>query len=329
MQGANKAAEVSSLMLTYLGQSVGKHAELDLAEACRQSLPMLQAAAPKNILFKVDLPSPGPIISANRNQIQQVLTNLINNGWEAAGENKGTINVTIKTVSPTEISLTHRFPFDWQVQNTPHACLEITDTGCGIAEKDIEKLFDPFYSTKFTGRGLGLPVILGIVKAHGGGITLQSKPGVGSTFQVFFPMSSERTCCPRATPAPPAPNVEGCTVLLVEDEEMMHNMAATMLNRLGFNVLSAKDGVEAVEMFKKSPDEISVVLCDLSMPRMNGWQTLAALRRIRPTIPVILASGYDEAQVLTGDHPELPQVFLHKPYRKTLLEDALAKALVR
>jgi signal transduction histidine kinase len=192
MQGAQKAAEVSSLMLTYLGQTTGKHAELDLVEACRRSLPLLQAAAPKYIVFKVDLPSPGPIISANINQIQQVLTNLINNAWEAVGEKKGTISLTIKTIFLAEISLAHRFPIDWQVQNKSYACMEIKDTGCGIAEQDIDKIFDPFYSTKFTGRGLGLPVVLGIVQAHGGGITLESKTGSGSTFRIFFPLSAER-----------------------------------------------------------------------------------------------------------------------------------------
>ena len=327
MQGAVKAAEISGLMLTYLGQTTDKHAILDLSEACRKSLPLLQAAAPKGISFKVDLQSPGPIISANVNQIQQVLTNLINNAWEAEGANQGTIGIVIKTSSPSEISSTHRFPIDWQVQDTPHACMEISDTSCGIAEKDIDKIFDPFFSTKFTGRGLGLPVVLGIVKAHGGGITLESKTGVGSVFRVFFPVSAATVPYPVGSTGQPSIQGVGATVLLVEDEEMVRGMAATMLARLGFNVLSAKDGIEGVQVFQQHQAEIGVVLCDLSMPRMDGWETMSALRRIRPGIPVILASGYDEAQAIADNHPAPPNVFLGKPYQKAALKEALAKAM--
>lgn len=326
MQGALKAAEVSGLMLTYLGQTTGKHVEVDLVQLCRRSLPLLQAAAPKDVIFKVDLPSPGPILHGNINQMQQVLTNIISNSWEAIGTGRGTISLTVRRVAPSEISTANRLPIDWQVQNVLYACMEISDSGCGIGENDIEKIFDPFYSTKFTGRGLGLPVALGIVKAHGGCITLESQVGTGSTFRVYFP----EVVAPQQTEtavAELAARPGGGTVLLVEDDEMMRNMVATMLGRLGFTVLPAGDGREALQLFQQCSQDIRVVLCDLSMPYMDGWETLVALRRIRPDIPVILASGYDEAQVISGDHPELPQAFLHKPYRKILLEEALARAL--
>ena len=116
-------------------------------------------------------------------------------------------------------------------------------------------------------------------------------------------------------------------VLLVDDEELVREMAATMLMRLGYTVLAANDGVEAMEMFRQHQDEIRCVLSDLTMPRMDGWQTLTALRRLSPGIPVILSSGYDEAQVLLGDHPERPQIFLHKPYQMAALQEALMKAM--
>ena len=117
-------------------------------------------------------------------------------------------------------------------------------------------------------------------------------------------------------------------MLLIEDEAMVRDVAAAMLTRLGFSVLEAKDGVEAVELFRQCQDEIRCVLCDLTMPRMNGWETLTALRKLAPDIPVILASGYDKAQVMAGDHPELPQVFLGKPYKLKGLSDAIGQALV-
>ncbi|MDH5298967.1 MAG: PAS domain S-box protein [Desulfobulbaceae bacterium] len=190
MKAARRAAEVSGLMLTYLGQTPGKKELLDLSEACRRCLPMLRDAMPKEVNFEVDLPSPGPTIKANALQIQQVLTNLATNAWEALAEGLGAIHLVVKTVSPADIPATHRFPLEWQPQDDLYACLEVTDTGSGIAEKVIDTLFDPFFTTKFTGRGLGLPVVLGIVGAHHGAITVESEAERGSVFQVFFPISS-------------------------------------------------------------------------------------------------------------------------------------------
>jgi len=136
------------------------------------------------------LPTPGPIIISNDDYLQQVLSNLVMNAWEAAlGESHSPVRLSVKTVSLADIPLLHRFPIDWQPQGDVYACLEVTDAGVGIADEDIEKLFDPFFTSKFMGRGLGLPVVLGIVKAHGGVMTVESRPGAGSAFRVFFPAS--------------------------------------------------------------------------------------------------------------------------------------------
>lgn len=189
MKASHRAVEMSSLMLTYLGQPPGKHEPLDLSETCRLGLSILRIVMPSNVIVEPELPALGPTIRANAHQIHQVLTNLVTNAWEANGDTGGTIRLTIKTVSPADIPASHRFPIDWQPRNIPHACLEVADTGCGIADKDIEKIFDPFYTTKFTGRGMGLSIILGIIRAHDGGVSVESKPGRGSVFQVFLPIS--------------------------------------------------------------------------------------------------------------------------------------------
>jgi len=337
MEASNRAAEMSGLMLTYLGQSFDTHELLDLSETCLQRLPILQAVMPKDMVLETDLPSQGPVISADANQIQQILTNLLINAWEAVGEEGGSIHLGVKTVSPADIPAAYRHPIDWQPQDTAYACLEVADAGCGIAAPDIEKLFDPFFSSKFTGRGMGLAVVMGIVRAHSGVVTVESEPGRGSTFRVFFPVSVEEV--PRQpdkvgndgdvliSTVSPIEMEGGGIVLLVEDEEMLRNMAAAMLTLLGFAVLEAKDGVEAVEVFRQRQNEISCILCDLTMPRMNGWETLTALRKLAPDIPVILTSGYDKAHVMAGDHPELPQVFLGKPYKLKGLRDAIGRAI--
>jgi two-component system cell cycle sensor histidine kinase/response regulator CckA len=329
MGAANKAAEVSGQMLTYLGQSFDKREPMDLAEACRRNLLILEAAIPGTVVLEKDLSSPGPAIIANAMEIQQVLTNLITNAWEAVGVGRGSIHLSVKTVSPADIPQSHRNPIGWQPQDSAYACLEVADTGDGIAGKDIEKIFDPFFSSKFTGRGLGLAIVLGIVKAHNGAITVSSAPGQGSTFRVFFPVSVEEVPRQPDKVAQPVAIAGKGQLLLVEDEGMLRDMATTMLTRLGFTVLAAKDGVEAVDMFRQYQNDICLVISDLTMPRMDGWETLTELRKLAPTIPVILASGYNETQVMAGDHPELPQVFLGKPYRLKELGDAIGQALVK
>jgi CheY-like chemotaxis protein len=283
---------------------------------------------PKDMVLDTDLRSPGPTISADANQIQQVLTNLVTNAWEAGGVG-GRVHLTVKTVSAGDISASHSFPVDWRPHELAYACLEVLDAGSGIADQDIEKLFDPFFSSKFAGRGLGLSVALGIVRAHGGAVTVESEPGRGSAFRVFLPVSTGKILR-QPDQAAQSPEIDaGGTVLLVEDEPSVRKVGQNALTHLGFAVLLAKDGVEAVEVFRQHRDEVRCVLCDLTMPRMNGWETMAALRQMAPGIPVILASGYDKAYVMAGDHPELPQAFLSKPFRVRELRDAIGLALVQ
>ncbi len=327
MRAARKAAAVSRQMLTYLGQSGGKREPFDLCEACRRSLPILRAGMPGRVVLEIDLPSPGPVVDANLNQIQQVLTNLVTNAWEAAGATGDTIHLGVKTVSRSDIPLEHRYPGGWQPADHTYACLELVDTGCGIVGSDIENLFDPFFSSKFTGRGMGLAVVMGIARAHGGAVTVESEPGQGSTFRVFLPMSDAEAPQPSGEASQPLAVDGGGAVLLVEDEEAIRHMAAAMLRRLGMTVLEAADGVEAVTVFQQRRDEIRCVLCDLTMPRMNGWETITALQQLAPDLPVILASGYSKDQVMSEDQAQCAHGFLGKPYGLEELSNAINQAL--
>lgn len=326
-QATERAAEVSRLMLAYLGQASREQEPSFLAELCRGSMSTIQGTLPKRAVVETDFPSPGPVIRANANQIQQVLTNLIANAWEAMGDTRGSIRLSLRTGRAADIPTVHRFPINWQPQGTEYACLEVVDTGGGIAEADIEKLFDPFFSTKFTGRGLGLSVVLGIVQAHGGAVTVASEQGLGSVFRIHFPLCTEAvpTLPERITPTP-EPVASG-TVLLVDDDEFLLMSTGGVIEMMGFSLLTAKDGVEALEVFRQHKDRICCVITDLTMPRMDGWETLAALRQLEPTLPVILASGYDKAQVMSGAHPVRPSVFLGKPFGLQGLRDALNQAL--
>ena len=329
MHSAKKASEVSTLLITYLGQTQVKLESLDLAGLCRMALPILQEGKPEHVAMETDLPSEGPRIMADAKQIQQLLTNLTINAWEGIGDGAGTIHLSVKTVLPADIPKSHRFPIDWQSREQHYACLEVADSGCGIKEEYMDKLFDPFFSTKFTGRGLGLSVVLGIVKSHKGGITVENRINGGSVFKVFFPLTNQIPLRQTDQVAKAPENVDGGTVLLVEDEEDVRKMTAHMLSSLGFTVLQAKDGIDAVEIFGQHKDEISCLFTDLSMPRMGGWKTIAALRAIRHDLPVILASGYDEASIMVGEHSELPDLFLRKPYAMNKLGDMIGHAIAR
>jgi PAS domain S-box-containing protein len=325
MESARKAAAISTQMLTYLGQTHVQYEPLDLSEACRRGLPLFQGDLPEAVVLETDLPAPGPVISANASQIQQVLINLLTNACEASREGSGPIRLTVKLVSAASIPAVNRFPVDWQPHDPAYACLEVADSGCGIAAREIEELFDPFFSTKITGRGLGLAVVLGIVREHGGSITVESEPGRGSVFRVFLPVTAAAVP-PRPLPVASAPKTAGHgTVLVVEDEPSVRTTITRALQRTGFTVIAAVDGVEAVELFGQHRDEICCVLCDLTMPRMGGWETLTALRKLAPGLPVILSSGYDEAKVMEGHHPELPQAYLRKPYELKALLNAISR----
>lgn len=328
MFAARRASRLSTMMLAYLGQTAALRESMDLSCACREFLPEFRAGMPNHLTLEADLPEPGPAIRANAGEIRQILENLVINAREAMGDRPGVISLRIGEASPADIPSANRCPIDFQPGTSGYACLEVRDTGCGIEKEAIENLFDPFFSTRLTGRGLGLPLVLGTLRAYGGCITVESALNRGSTFRIFLPLTTEKIPFSEPVPEPEAmvPE-ERSTVLLIDDEPAIREMGAKMLKRLGKTALEAGDGIEGVEVFQKHRQEICCVLCDLTMPRMDGWETLEALRRIEPAIPVILVSGYDQAQVMKGARSELPQAFLSKPYQLAGLKEALAKAL--
>ncbi len=328
-QAARRGADLSSRMLTYLGQTPVKKKPLELCETCRSILPMLQVALPLHVQLETDFTSSGPVIRANTNQVQQVLTSLLTNAWEAMGDTPGTIFLTIKTMPSMEIPSTRRFPMDWEPAFSAYACLEIRDTGRGMTLDTIDRVFDPFYTDKFTGRGLGLPVVLGLVKASDGAVSVESAPDEGSIFRVFWPLSMKEPVGPSKTLKNIREIEGGGTILLIDDEDMLRKMGHHMLEHLGFAVLTAPGGEEALDIFREHLNDIRCVITDLGMPGLNGWETLASLRKIDSDLPVILASGYDEASVMAEDHAERPQAFLSKPYSLKDLKTALGQALLK
>lgn len=325
LKSANKVAEVSNMMLTYLGETVAKREPLNLSDICQQHLSTLMRVLKKEMKLKTDIIRPGLVIKGNASQIEQILTNLVTNAVEAADDQPDVIQLSIGKVPAADIPVKNRFPINFQPHGHEFACLKVADTGVGIPNQDIENLFDPFFSSKFTGRGMGLAVVLGILRAHSGCITVESKPGKGSVFQVFLPVL---TGAAAAKPVQPGPAPKGSLILVVEDEPSVSHAFEVVLKLFGHSVLTAKDGIEAVEIFKQHQGTIDCVLCDICMPRMNGWDTLSALRKLSPKIPVIITSGYNETLAMAGNNnSEQPQAFLSKPFDLQRLAETLKQVL--
>ena len=327
MDAARKAAEMSSLMLTYLGQQKAAVETLDLSEVAEEALRRLQDGQPPRVIVDSDLPSPGPAISANAKQVQGIINRLMINAWEAIGPRNGVVRVAIRKVPADQIPAVNRAPIEWQPSDPEYACLEITDSGGGIKPGVMEKIFDPFYSTKFVGRGLGLSIALGTVRSLHGAITVESEPGRGTVFRIFLPLSHSAPRPRAGTSEPPSYTPREATILVVEDEPGVRVFTTLALTQSGHTVLAASDGTEALRLFLQRAEQIDCVVCDVTMPEMSGWETLTALRELKPGIPVILVSGHREEQVMAENVAERPQFFLQKPYGKRALCDAVQKVL--
>jgi PAS domain S-box-containing protein len=323
LDAAGAAAEVSRLLLIYLGSAPCKFTLLDLVVVCRKYQPVLLASVPECIEFRTESMPLGLMINSNANNLQQILTNLVTNAWEALPNRQGKVSLSIYAASAADIQPENRFPSDFKPMTQRYACLEVSDNGIGIKKPDIDRLFDPFFSNKFTGRGMGLPTVLGLIRAHKGVITVNSREGQGSTFRVYFPLVrlGEEQETRKLQVASREPT--GGTILVVEDEIVTRRMVSEMLKRLGYTVLEAEDGLQGLEMFNQHRESIRCILSDIVMPRMNGWEMIAAIREQSPEIPIILCSGYNEAQMMEHELSDQPHAFLEKPFLFSKLKEAL------
>ncbi|MGD9975798.1 MAG: sensor histidine kinase, partial [Desulfatirhabdiaceae bacterium] len=203
MNAARRAADISTQMLTYLGQGIGKHVPIPLSVICHRKLAQITDAMPDTITLHTHLPDPGPLVQADADQIAQVLSNLVMNASEAIGGKVGEIRVSIGILTAAQAWVLNPYPVDWEPKSAEYACLSIQDTGEGMNPETVEKIFDPFFSTRFIGRGLGLSVVLGIVKAHDGAVSVETLSGSGSIFRIFLPVADENPPTETGDPAKP------------------------------------------------------------------------------------------------------------------------------
>jgi PAS domain S-box-containing protein len=305
IRATQRAADLTQQLLAYSGRGAVESRQLDLSREVREMATLLRTALAKQATLVWDLASDLPAILADPTQIRQVVMNLITNASDAIGEKAGTISLR------TGVSEAG----DADTGPGTFVFLEVSDTGCGMDSDTLQRIFDPFFSTKFAGRGLGLAAVMGIVETHSGHIRIGTAPGEGTTFRLLFPaVESTHDAAPRR--ASGAGWRGRGTVLVVEDEEGVREVVSRMLERLGFDVISAENGVAALDLLEGHNGSLSAVLLDLSMPRMGGQETLHRLRERRPELPVVLMSGYTEHEVASKllDGSTGAVAFLQKPF---------------
>jgi two-component system, cell cycle sensor histidine kinase and response regulator CckA len=287
----------------------------------REMSHLLTISISKKAVLRFNFSDNLPSVVADPSQMRQVVMNLITNASEAIGDKSGIISISTGLLHADELYLAHTYLND-NLQAGYYVSLEVADTGCGMASAVQEKIFDPFFTTKFTGRGLGLAAILGIVRGHGGAIKVYIEEGKGTAFKILLPAGSETVVDATISDNESARNWKGSgTLLVVDDEDAVRNVARMMLERAGFTVLTAPDGREGLEVFQRRAEEIAAVLLDLTMPHMNGEEAFRAMRRIRADVPVILTSGYSEQDASAQFAGKGIAGFVQKPFRfEKLLE---------
>jgi PAS domain S-box-containing protein len=327
LRAGERAATLTRQMLAYSGKGRFLIENVDISELVEEMLPLIQGSVPKTVLVRTQLARGLPPVEADAAQLHQVFMNLVINAAEACeGQSSGLVTVTTGLQRVDERYIHDTFGVS-DLQPGLCASLEVTDNGSGMDEATRAKIFDPFFTTKFTGRGLGLSAVLGIIRSHKGAVKVHTEPGKGSTFRVLFPASAAVQSRKRAEEPFASPDSgERGTVLLVDDEEIVRRIARAGLEQLGYHVIEAENGVEAVGLFRQNQADISLVLLDLTMPVMSGEETLRKLTAIDPNVRVILSSGFNEADATKHFDGRGLAGFLQKPYTLTRLSEKLRAA---
>ncbi len=330
IEGAEQAADLCQQMLAFAGQGPMTLEEVDLGHLIAQMKDLLSSSLPGRVRLELDAPTDIATIQADPTQMQQVVMNLLLNAGEAIGDSAGTVTISIAVEVCDDEFLTQS---DLEDHPSPgsYAVLSVTDTGCGMSEEVRGRLFEPFFSTKFTGRGLGSSAILGIARSHGGTVLVETEVERGSTVRVLFPVfgsdGSEEGTSSKSTAFAMREQAGSGFVLVVDDEGRVRDLAGAVLEQGGFSVLSAADGQAGVELFEAHHEELVCVLLDLSMPDLGGDEVLVEMRRIDPDVPVILSSGYDVDEAMARLSGPEPDAFIQKPYRVGPLLEAIQEAV--
>ncbi|MDQ6962101.1 MAG: PAS domain S-box protein [Mariprofundaceae bacterium] len=316
---SERAAALCKQMLAYSGKGKLVIENINLTTLLKEMVNLLEVSIQKKISIHLDLSEHLLPISADTAQIQQVIMNLVINASEAIDDKSGIITIHTELID-VDLSYIQSIYSQDDLQAGQYINIEVSDTGCGMDKKTQAHIFEPFFTTKFTGRGLGMSAILGIVRGHQGAIKVYSEKGKGTTFKILLPCSSESHHVIKTSHTEVIEYQERGTILVVDDEEGIREMAGMALKEAGFHIIYANDGTEGVKAFKKHQKDICAVLLDMTMPNLNGEEVFRAIKLIQTNIPVILSSGYNEQDATKRFIGKGLAGFIQKPYSPHALQ---------
>jgi nitrogen-specific signal transduction histidine kinase/ActR/RegA family two-component response regulator len=322
-QSARNGADLVKRLMTFSRQAEMRPRSVDLNYVVRQAEQLLRRTIPRMVDIRLDLAHEPVTIFADPGQMEQMVVNLAVNAKDAMPKGG---RLTIKTEA---VSLDEEYCKKY-ADMAPGRCvlLTVSDTGQGMEKEVLERIFEPFFTTKRLGdgTGLGLAMVYGIVKGHGGHISGFTDPGRGTTFKIYLPLWETETETDSSR-ASELPTLGTETILLVDDEEFIRELGARILTRSGYTVLTARDGREALDIYHKEKDSISLVLLDLIMPRMGGRECLAGLLAIDPEVKVIIASGYSAEGIVKESAEAGTRGFVTKPFDQEKLLGTIRRVL--
>jgi CheY-like chemotaxis protein len=297
---SERAADLTRQLLAYSGKGRFVIQAVDLSRLVSTTVPLVRASFPRKLDLVLNLSPSLPVMNGDKTQIEQVVMNLLINAAEAIGENAGTVRVTTDTFH-FSTETTRGYLSEGELHGE-YIRLEVSDNGHGMDPETVSQIFDPFFTTKFMGRGLGLSAVLGIVRGHKGAIRVTSAPGLGTSFELLFPSTRRAAAAANEddlakAPAEPLRQAGHGTMLVVDDESVVQNFFRLALEREGYDIVIAKDGAEALQIFSSAPDRFSMVLLDIVMPVMTGKELLPRLLEIRPKTRIVITSGQVEEEV--------------------------------
>ena len=316
LNASERAADLTRQLLAYAGKGQFVIQAVDIGTLVTEVSTLIRASISRKITLVMDIPEECPPIEGDRTQLQQLVMNLVINGGEAIGDSAGTLTLRIRTEHFTERRERMRtagFP----IHAGDYVRIDVIDTGAGMDQETRDRIFEPFFTTKFLGRGLGLSAALGIVRSHRGAIGVSSEPEQGTTFTILLPVLSMPQRVRRGSPdVYPDRDLQGVgTVLVADDDPAVRALAASVLREAGYTVELADDGVHAVERLQELGGKVSLVLLDLTMPRLAGAEAALELRRIQPDIPIVAMSGYGDIEAMQRFSGSRIDDFLAKPFR--------------
>jgi len=290
---AARAADLCKQLLAYTGKGKFEIRATQLSQLIEEMQQILSISVAKNVILRQDLNATLPSVEVDRTQISQIIMNLVINGSDAIGEDNGTVTITTGVMELSN-SYSKTLLMKNGVAPGQYVYLEVSDTGSGLTSAAKERMFEPFYTTKEKGRGLGLAATMGIVKSHAGAINCYSEIGKGTSIKVLLPASNKTAETVGVVGASLGKWQGSGLVLVVEDEKPVQEVAARMLQQLGYEVITADHGLQALEVFEVRHHEIDLILLDMVMPRLDGKETLQRLRQLNDATPILLTSGYNE-----------------------------------